>query len=128
MSEKTDKPAAPASPSPVEAGTAQVGPVVAGGRDRVAMLSVRVDGTPDQTDPVLVGDPAVAREATVEQLVQKAVSDADDAARTGAVDPAAPAVPADPGIAEAKAGHERVAAAAAAAAESLVDGLAGKER
>lgn len=45
--------------------------------DRVAMLSLKVDGTPDQTNPEIIGDKDAAVAATKEQFAQKAVSAAD---------------------------------------------------
>ncbi|MEI4273921.1 hypothetical protein TEK04_19545 [Klenkia sp. LSe6-5] len=55
-----------------------VNPLPEGGdHDRVAMLSVRADGTADQYDPEIVVDVAVARAATREQFTQQAVSAAD---------------------------------------------------
>lgn len=48
------------------------------GQDRVVMLSLRADGTPDQTSPVVIGDKEEAIEAAKRQFVEKALSDADE--------------------------------------------------
>ena len=48
-----------------------------GDHDRVQMLSLRADGTPDQNNPEIIGDKDVALEATKEQFRQQAVSAAD---------------------------------------------------
>lgn len=54
-------------------------PVASGGRDhdRVAMLSLKVDGTPDQSEPEFIGDKDAALAATTTQFVEQAVSAKD---------------------------------------------------
>jgi hypothetical protein len=59
----------------------------AGDHDRVAMLSVRNDGTLDQHAPELIGDPALAQAATRRQFAEQAVSAVD--VRIAAAMPAA---------------------------------------
>jgi hypothetical protein len=48
-----------------------------GDHDRVQMLSLKADGTPDQHNPEIIGDKDVALEAAKEQFKQQAVSAAD---------------------------------------------------
>lgn len=48
------------------------------GQDRVVMLSLRADGTPDQTSPVVIGGKEDAIEAAKRQFVEKAISDTDE--------------------------------------------------
>lgn len=95
---------------------------VAVDHDRVQMLSLKADGTPDQTAPEIIGDPEVAKKATAEQLTQQAVSAIDSATAPGGGTTVEDA-PQDPVIAEAQAAHEKVADQAAKAAESVVDAL-----
>lgn len=45
--------------------------------DRVVMLSLKADGTPDQTNPEIIGDKDVAIEAAKEQFGQKAAAAVD---------------------------------------------------
>jgi hypothetical protein len=103
-----------------------------GQHDRVAMLSLKADGTPDQTNPELIGDPEAAKAAAREQFTQQAVAAADHiraqsvpmmaVGNEGEERPASEA-PQDPAIAAAQAEHEKVAAAARAAADAVVDAL-----
>ena len=48
-----------------------------GDHDRVVMLSLKADGTPDQTNPEVIGDKDFAVEAAKEQFRQQAVSAVD---------------------------------------------------
>lgn len=106
-----------------------------GDHDRVQMLSLKADGTPDQLNPEMIGDKDVALKATTEQFVQQAVSAADSAANAagpvmlvGQKDGStkeAPAseAPQDPSVAAAQDEHAKVAKAAESAAEAAVNAL-----
>jgi hypothetical protein len=89
-----------------------------GDHDRVGMLSLRADGTPDQHNPEIIGDKDAALAATTEQFKQQAVSAVD-------VQNAPKPVEAeqDPTIAKAQAEHEKVSDQAAEAAKVVVDDL-----
>ncbi len=95
-------------------------PVVA--HDRVAMLSVRADGTLDQAAPELIGDKAATVAATQRQFAEQAVSAADDAARRAA-NATADAGVQDPAITELQAAHDAAAAKAKEEASAIVDSL-----
>lgn len=114
-----------------------------GDHDRVQMLSLRADGTPDQHNPEIIGDVETAKAAAREQFAQQAVS-AADAVRASSVPmmtvsnedgttelrPASEA-PQDPSIQEAQNEHQKVAEAAHKAADAAVDALhrdAGKDK
>lgn len=95
-----------------------------GDHDRVQMLSLRADGTPDQHNPEIIGDKEVAIRAAQGQFAQQAVSAADAAANEGAsggtvVEDA----PQDPEIEKRVKEHEKVADAAVKAAEQAVNSL-----
>ncbi len=92
-----------------------------GDHDRVAMLSLHADGTPNQHRPEIIGDKEFALEATKRQFSEQAVSAVDQAERAAA--PAAETVEQDPAIAERQAEHEKVQASAESAAEGVVDAL-----
>lgn len=105
--------------------------------DKVAMLSLRADGTPDQSNPEIVGDPETAKAAAREQFKQQAVSAADQIHATsvpmmtvatddkgGTEERPASEAPQDPSIQERKDEHEKVAEAAEKAADAMVDALA----
>lgn len=93
-----------------------------GDHDRVQMLSLRADGTPDQHNPEIIGDKETAVKAAQEQFKQQAVSAADvKHAGTGAT--TVEDAPQDPSIEAAKAEHDKVAAAAEKAAEKVVNSL-----
>ena len=63
------------APKETAGNTAVVGE---GDHDRVAMLSLNADGTPDQTERVeMIGDPEASKEATREQFRQQAVASVD---------------------------------------------------
>lgn len=92
-----------------------------GDHDRVAMLSLKADGTPDQFNPEIVGDQEFALEATKRQFAEQAVSAVDAANRAAAA--GGEEVSQDPAIAEAQKEHEKVAKAAESRAESVVKSL-----
>lgn len=93
--------------------------------DRVAMLSLNKDGSPDQVNPEVIGNKDFAVAAAKRQFAEQAVSAADDAARVAAALEAADAstVKQDPTIAELQKEHEKVASAAEKRAESVVGDL-----
>lgn len=93
-----------------------------GDHDRVQMLSLRADGTPDQHNPEIIGDKEAAVKAAQEQFKQQAVSAADVASGNAGGSTVEDA-PQDPSIEAAKAEHDKVAAAAEKAAEKVVDSL-----
>lgn len=92
-----------------------------GDHDRVAMLSLRVDGSADQHNPEIIGDKEFAVEAAKRQFAEQAVSAADAANRQAGI--GGDEVEQDPAIAEAQKEHEKVAKAAEKRAESVVDSL-----
>lgn len=96
-----------------------------GDHDRVAMLSLRADGTPDQTDPEIIGDKDTAIAAAKEQFRTQAASAVDVAKReerrvegdgTGEATE-------DPSIEEVRKAQESAVKAAESAAESTVKKL-----
>jgi hypothetical protein len=89
--------------------------------DRVAMLSIAKDGTPDQVDPEIIGDKEFALEATKRQFAENAVSAVDDARRAEADEPNT--VGQDPTIEAAQKEHEKAAKKAESAAEKVVGKL-----
>jgi len=96
-----------------------------GAHDRVAMLSLRADGTPDQTNPEIIGDKDAAVEAAKVQFAQQAVSAVDEVKRPeldlgGTV---AGEEADDPSIAELKKAHDAAAKAAESKAQSVVGSL-----
>lgn len=101
-----------------------------GPRDRVAMLSLNRDGTPDQHDPEIVGDREFAEAATREQFKQQAVSAVDDTKRAEVLPgtEAAGEVGQDPSIAELKEAHDEAAAAAEKAADKTIGALFADEK
>lgn len=93
-----------------------------GDRDRVAMLSLRRDGTPDQVNPEIIGDKKFALEAAKRQFAEQAVSAVD--AQERSVSPAGgEPVEQDPTIAALKEKHDAAQEAAESAAESTVTAL-----
>ena len=92
-----------------------------GDHDRVQMLSLRADGTPDQHNPEIIGDKETAIAAAKEQFVQQAVSAVDVQSAGGGT--TVEDAPQDPTIEAAKTEHDKVAAAAEKAAEKAVDAL-----
>lgn len=96
-----------------------------GDRDRVAMLSLRADGSPDQHNPEIIGNREFALEATREQFKQQAVSAVDQEKRAelfGTGD-SAEKLEQDPKIAELQEAHQAAEKQATAAAESTVGAL-----
>lgn len=97
-------------------------PVPHGGdHDRVQMLSLKADGTPDQHNPEIIGGKDVALAAAKEQFKQQAVSAADVAPADGGT--TVEDAPQDPSIEAAQKEHEKVASAAEKAAEKVVNSL-----
>jgi hypothetical protein len=104
-----------------------------GDHDRVQMLSLRADGTPDQVNPEIIGDPDTAEAAAKEQFAQQAVSALDVATSTGPVtlvgqkDGSTKAIPAttgqDPTIESATKAAQEATTAAEAAATAAVAAL-----
>ena len=92
-----------------------------GDHDRVQMLSLRADGTPDQHNPEIIGDKDVALAAAQEQFTQQAVSAADVVTVGGGTTVAD--APQDPAIEKVQKEHDKVAKAAEKAAEKVVDQL-----
>jgi hypothetical protein len=100
-----------------------------GDRDRVAMLSLRADGTLDQHNPEIIGDREFAEAATREQFRQQAVSAVDtekrrELAGAGAEEDA----PQDPAIQELQDAHQEAEKAAESAADSAVGALFAEEQ
>jgi hypothetical protein len=97
-----------------------------GDHDRVQMLSVRADGTPDQHNPELIGEADATLAATQEQFRQQAVSAADvqrvDAGAAGPTTVVEDA-PQDPSIKAVQDEHEKIVGQADKAAASVVSSL-----
>lgn len=101
-------------------------PVTDGGdHDRVVMLSLKADGSPDQTNPEIIGDKDAAVAAAKEQFAQQAVAAVDAVRRPelglAGTDVTGPSP--DAKIDALKAEHDKVAAAAEKKAEAIVDSL-----
>jgi hypothetical protein len=109
---------------------------VHGDHDRVAMLSLKADGTPDQTAGVeIIGNKEFALAATREQFAQQAVSAAEQARVTsvpmmtvddgkgGTKEVPASEAPQDPSIAGRKEEHEAIVKDAEKAADATVGAL-----
>lgn len=106
-----------------------------GDHDRVQMLSLKADGTPDQHNPEIIGDKEAAVAAAKVQFAQQAVSAVDvayaDPSRVtivgtpeGEPDKVVPLHHGqDPSIEKAQAEHEKVAETAAKAAAATVEAL-----
>ena len=95
-----------------------------GDHDRVTMLSLRADGTPDQVNPEIIGDKDGAIAATTEQFKQQAVSAADREIRgVSSDDSEGTSKTEDPTVAELKKAHEDAAKGADSAAKSVVESL-----
>lgn len=93
-----------------------------GAHDRVAMLSLKADGTPDQLAPEIIGDKEFATKATERQFAEQAVSAVDEAARRAA-DTDVVVVNQDPTVAALTKEHDKVAAAAEKKAAEVVEKL-----
>ena len=104
-----------------QANAANVRSGTEGAHDRVAMLSLKADGTPDQIAPEIIGDPKFAEEATKRQFAEQAVSVADEARRAQEADVAS--VKQDPGIAATQKEHQKLATAAEKSATEVVKQL-----
>jgi hypothetical protein len=96
-----------------------------GDHDRVAMLSLNADGTPDQHNPELIGEKEAALAATKEQFKQQAVSAVDQAKRPELLPSGTgqELKKQDPAIAALTKEHEKAETAADAAATKVVDAL-----
>lgn len=95
-----------------------------GDHDRVVMLSLKSDGTPDQHNPEFIGDKETALAATKEQFAQQAVSavDAEKRAELG-LGGDEDGDTSDAKIDALKAEHDKVAEAAEKRAEKVVNSL-----
>lgn len=116
---KTDSTTDNSTDTPADSGNTAV--PHQGDHDRVQMLSLRADGTPDQHNPEIIGDKETALAAAKEQFKQQAVSAADAANAGGGT--TVEDAPQDPSIDAAAKEHEQVAAAAEKAAEAVIDAL-----
>lgn len=97
-----------------------------GDHDRVASLSIRADGTLDQTPGVeIIGDKDVALEITKRQFAERAVSaiDASKRAELGLAGVAESTSTADTAIDALKAAHDAAAAEGEKQAEAIVNQL-----
>ncbi len=94
-----------------------------GDHDRVAMLSLRADGVPDQHNPELIGGKEFALEATRRQFQEQAVSAADVAERGVVADTGAETVEQDPEIERLQKVHQDAEKAAESAADKAVGAL-----
>lgn len=97
-----------------------------GAHDRVAMLSIRADGTPDQVNPEIIGDKEYALAATKRQLREQAVSAVDQEKRPDLLGTAGAAdedLVQDPAIQELKDAHDAAAEQADKDAAAIVDKL-----
>lgn len=95
-----------------------------GDHDRVSMLSLKADGTPDQHNPEMVGDKDAAIEATKVQFAQQAVSAVDGVKRAELGLAASTDVDTSDALIDAlKAEHDKVAASAEKRAEAVVNSL-----
>jgi hypothetical protein len=95
-----------------------------GDHDRVAMLSLNADGSPDQHNPEIIGDKAAAVAAAKAQFAQQAVAavDAEKRADLGLA-ASEEADTSDAKIDALKAEHDKAAEAAEKRAESVVNAL-----
>lgn len=95
-----------------------------GDHDRVVMLSLKADGTPDQHNPEIIGDKDAAAEAAKRQFAEQAVAavDAEKRVELGLAGDEDGST-ADAKIDKLKAEHDKAAAAAEKRAESVVNSL-----
>jgi hypothetical protein len=103
-----------------------VNPVADGGdHDRVVMLSLKADGTPDQNNPEIIGDKDFAIEAAKVQFAQQAVAAVDTVRRPelGLAGTADDGDTSDAKIDALKAEHDKATAAAEKRAEAVVNSL-----
>jgi hypothetical protein len=112
-----EKPTAESKPAAAAAGA---------DHDRVVALSVRVDGSLDQTNPEIIGDKDAALEATKEQFRQIAVAavDAEKRAELGLAGTQDSGPSPDAAIDALRAEHQKAEAAAEKKAEAVVKALA----
>lgn len=96
-----------------------------GDHDRVAMLSVKADGTPDQVAPEFIIPEEDALRATTEQFRQQAVSAADVQERdqTGDRGTTVEDAPQDPEVERLEKAHKKAASSAERAAKAAVNKL-----
>jgi hypothetical protein len=94
-----------------------------GDHDRVTMLSLKADGTPDQNNPELIGDKQFALDATRRQYEEQAVSAVDVRERGVTANTDAKDIDQDPEIQRLKDAHDKAADAAKSAADSTVGAL-----
>lgn len=96
-----------------------------GDHDRVVMLSLNADGTPDQHNPEIIGDKDTAVEAAKQQFAQQSVSavDAERRAELGLAGTGAEELPPDKQIEQLKKEHDKAAQSAEKRAESVVGAL-----
>lgn len=94
-----------------------------GDHDRVTMLSLRADGTPDQLNPEIIGDKDAAVAATAVQFEQQAVSAADREIRGVSSSDAEVSTTEDPTVEELQKAHAAAAKGADSAAKSVVESL-----
>jgi len=98
-----------------------------GDHDRVQMLSLSKDGSPDQHNPEIIGDKDFAVESAKRQFAEQAVSAVDVAERGATVDDGTTDVKQDPSIEALQKKHDAAAKSAESAAEKAVNALSGKE-
>lgn len=112
------------TPSSTEKAAANTAVKNEGDHDRVAMLSLKADGTPDQHNPEIIGDKEAAVAATKEQFAQQAVAsvDAQKRAELG-LGGSEPGDTSDAVIDKLKAEHDKVAKAAESRAEKVIESL-----
>jgi hypothetical protein len=97
--------------------------------DRVAGLSIRKDGTPDQHNPTIIGDRDAALDLTRTQLRQQAASNAGREADQQAAGGDLPAQDVeDPTIADAQKVKDDAVASADKAADAIVSELFDKDQ
>ncbi len=94
-----------------------------GAHDRVQMLSLKADGTPDQLNPEIIGDKEFALAATKRQFAEQAVSAVDVERRGATTTAGGEEVKQDPLIAKLQKSHESAEKLAESAAESTVNAL-----
>ena len=90
-----------------------------GQHDRVQMLSLKADGTPDQINPEIIGDKDTAIAAAKVQFAQQAVSAVDQNMRGVLADD-----PQEKDDVKLKKAHEAAEKAGEAAAERAINALA----
>ena len=89
-----------------------------GQHDRVQMLSLKADGTPDQLNPEIIGATETAIEAAKVQFAQQAVSAVDQNLRGVLADD-----PSETDDVKLKKAHDAAAKAGEAAAEKTINAL-----